>query len=153
MGSRRVVCHADTWCGECYSNRKGRGNYKGHRWYRPPILRTFEGIEMALRKRDRAAVDAAVGAGPSGDALSKKLPFLWEFLTVTEYEDGSKRVLGTLIVFVDGPLVKAFINDRDQGLSACVSSSSLLGVLEATNGGLEADTLEWRAADKGKRRK
>jgi len=130
-----------------------RANHRGHWGYRKPRVHTFEGIEMALKKRDRAAVEAQSEEGPAADALAKKFPFLWEFLSVGAYEDGSKRVLGTLIVFVDGVLVKAFVNDRDAGLSACVTSTGLLSVLEAVNGGLEADTLEWRSADKGKKRR
>lgn len=108
---------------------------------------------MALKKRDRAAVEASVSGGPALDALAKKVPTLWEFLSLGEYDDGSKRVLGTLIIFVDGALVKGFVNDRDQGLSACVSSGTLLGLLEAVEDGLEGDTLEWRASDNKKRRK
>lgn len=108
---------------------------------------------MALRKRDRAQASGDSGSPPAMDQLAKKLPFLWEFLSSDIYDDGSKRTLGTLILFVDGSLVKAFVNDRDVGLSACVSSVGLWSVLEAVNAALEADTLEWRSSDKGKKRK
>lgn len=150
---RKCQAYVTEWCGLCYANIKGRSNFKGHRGYRPPLARKFEGIEMALRKRDRASYETEGGEEVAPDALAKKLPSLWEFLTVAKYEDGSKRVLGTLIVFCDAGMVKGFVNDRDAGLSACVTSTGLLALLEAVNDGLEGDTLDWRSSDRSKKKR
>jgi hypothetical protein len=141
------------WCSLCYANRKRRSNYKGHLGYILPRLLTFEGVEMAIKKRDRAvsASGGAIKLAPG--QLEKKLAHLWEFLTATTYEDGSPRTLGTVNIFIDEGCVKGFINDRDANQSACVSSGGILGLLEAMNDGLAADSLQWRAKEPMKKRK
>lgn len=85
-------------------------------------------------------------AGLNGsDLLATKYPSVWEFLTAATWpEDGSARVTGTLMLFVDKGQFKATMKDRDGGHVVFVSGDGLLAVLEALESGLEADDLDWR---------
>lgn len=83
---------------------------------------------------------------PSTCALMSKYAALTEFLVLSEWEDGSGRETGTLLLCVDAGCVKAWLNDRDGGRSAWLSSGSLTGLLDALESGLRDGDLEWRVA-------
>lgn len=145
---------ANGWCPACYSNVKGRGNWKGHKGFRPVRTRTCEGLMSVLRKRDEATAKSPAEARPEDDDLIVAYPCLWEHMAVQRYPDGSPRVLSTVTLFVDGGLVKACLNDRDQGLTAWASGNGLRAVLRALEAGLANDNLDWRQPQgkgKGKR--
>jgi hypothetical protein len=106
-----------------------------------------------LRKRDEATASVGPDARPQDDDLAIAYPGIWEHLAMTRYPDGSPRVLSTVTLFVDAGLVKACLNDRDQGLTAWASGVSLRAVLLALEAGLCNDTLDWRQPQgKGKRK-
>jgi hypothetical protein len=141
------------WCPWCYENVKGRASHKGHRAYRPRLVpQQTETLEMALRKRDAAQAEGG-GVEVQVCGWMKRLPHLWEWLTETQYEDGSPRVLPTINLFVDGNCVKAFLNDRDQSLSLCVSAGSFTALLEALERVLEEGDGEWRESGYGKKKR
>jgi len=71
-------------------------------------------------------------------------PRLWEFLTVGVYEDGGKRLLPTLMLFLHDGRPTMALNDRDQECTAFVSGEAVGGLLDALERGLEADSLSWR---------
>jgi hypothetical protein len=108
---------------------------------------------MALRKRDAAVASQDGSVLIKAKGLLAKYPALWEWMTLPVYEDGSRRTLPTVNVFIDAGMVKAFANDRDQGLSACLTSDTLEGLLAALDDGLKADTLEWRVSGAPKKRR
>lgn len=99
---------------------------------------------MALKKRDaRNARGEGVDPGkPKG--VWAKYPLAWEWFSSTTYDDGSPRTLPTINQFLDAGCLKAFFNDKDQGLSVCLTSDSFEGLLAALEDGLKADCLEWR---------
>lgn len=98
----------------------------------------------AIRRRQEAVTEPSPGVESGPDEIGLAFPALWEFLVTSVYEDGKPRQLPTLLVFYDHPLVKACLNDRDQGLSCWVSSPGLQGAFLALERGLEGDCLEWR---------
>lgn len=108
---------------------------------------------MAVRKRDIAVSTSGVDLDLGGCELGKRLPLLVEFLSESRYADGSPRVLPTLTLFVEPGLLKACLNDRDQSMVAFVTGSSLLGLLEALETGLEADSLDWRQSGQSTRKR
>ena len=141
------------WCGLCYTNVKGRTNRRGHRGYRQPRPLTLEVAMGAVRRRTEVPTTNDPGGDYGADELALAYPVLWEFLTTSKYDDGKPRVLPSLMVFFDAPLVKACLNDRDQGLSAWVSSPGLQGALVSLERGLAGDCLDWRKPGPGGRRK
>jgi hypothetical protein len=108
-----------------------------------------------LRKRDQR-LSAGSGEPATGScSIMSSLPGLMEMLLSQTYPDGSRRVPSTLLLFVDGGMVKACLNDRDQGLAAWSSGDSVTTCLQAMEKALVGDTLEWRvqAGGQSKRRK
>jgi hypothetical protein len=69
-------------------------------------------------------------------------------LTAARYEDGSARLTATLLLFCELGVVKVCLHDRDQGQTAWASGATLGDCLEALEGGLQADTLSWKASAK-----
>jgi hypothetical protein len=73
-------------------------------------------------------------------------PATYEFLTVDSWPDGGKRTRGTVTLFNEEGRWKCWINDKDQGRSACVTAASLPELLAAVEYGLVEDSLDWRRA-------
>lgn len=82
--------------------------------------------------------------------MMSSFPALAEYMTLTEYDDGAKRLTSTLLFFVEDGLLKACINDRDLRRTAFFSGSTFREVLQALEDALCSDTVEWRLP-KGKR--
>lgn len=76
--------------------------------------------------------------------FSQSHPCLFAFLVAETWETGEKRATGTLLVFVDDGKWKACLSDRDGGRVAFVSASTAKGLLDASEAGLDAGTLDWR---------
>jgi len=106
-----------------------------------------------LRKRDRRPAVEALAALQDGGQFGKAYPGLWEHLSADHLADGSRRLLSTLTLFVDDGSVKACLNDRDQVLTGWAAGESVEAVLAALERGLQADSIEWRAAGGGKKKK
>lgn len=103
-----------------------------------------------LRKREAATRDGVdVRCDVPTDSIMGQYPTLWEFLTSSAYEDGSKRATGSMLLFVDMGVLKACLNDRDTGEVAFLSGPSLESLLARASNGLEDGSIEWRAG-KGK---
>lgn len=108
---------------------------------------------MALRKRDKAVDEGGDGVIPVIASLAKKYPSLWEFMSCPRYDDGSKRILPTVSLFMCPEGLKASLNDRDQGTVAFVTGDTLESVLASLEAGLQGDTLDWRVSAYGKKKK
>lgn len=106
-------------------------------------------------KRPENVAKASKGKGvascPDAD-LVKRYPNLIEYLTVTEFEDGSSRERSVLSVFVEDGRVKVCLNDKELERSGYVSGDTLTGVLVALEKALATEGLEWRPWG-GKKRK
>jgi len=96
------------------------------------------------------------GAAGSSDLPEPPARFgyweLWAFLAHLRWEDGSGRIPGTIILFVDDGRLKACLNDRDGCAVAFVTVPEEEHVLEYLNLVLRSDGAEWRSA-RGKGRK
>jgi len=106
----------------------------------------------------RRVVDAEV-KGPSGGSatpaeLGTVAPALCEFLTVSQWEDGSSRQVGTVMLLVDGVVWKAWVHDRDGKRSCFVSARTPLELLSSVEDVLANNGGDWRPDDRsgGKRK-
>ena len=81
----------------------------------------------------------------STGTLLTAFPHVLEFLTLHKWEDGSQRIPGTLLVFVDGSMWKGCLKDKNGPRVTFVSSSDLDGLFLAIEDGLKEDNLDWRA--------
>lgn len=82
----------------------------------------------------------------------KAYPELWDFLFALEYDDGGARVPGSMVLFRDGPHLKACLSDKDANLVAFVSGNSPEALFRAIDTGLADDTLDWRAQRPARKR-
>jgi hypothetical protein len=85
--------------------------------------------------------------------LAGRFPALWEFLTVTEWDGGELREVGSLSIFTGSQGLQAALNDKDAGRVAFVSGSSLTALLEALDQGIANECLDWRASAAQSQRK
>lgn len=104
---------------------------------------------MALKKY--VAPEGLNGSTSSlidGEWLSRDWPTVWEFLSASSFEDGSSRVTGTILLFCQGSVMTACLNDRDGGVSAFVSAQSPTLLLNVCEAGLASGALDWRGKPK-----
>ncbi len=110
---------------------------------------------MALKRNAAAAGGDGEGSGKVELCeFAEGHPDLFDFLTLAKWPDGKPRQLGTILVCVEGGLVKGWINDKECGVSCWLSCGSLSGLfkrMDAICGGAEADWRVPRPAG-GKRR-
>lgn len=105
---------------------------------------------MALMKRAGSGLSASTrldGSGfPSEDLV--RYPSLCEFLSSSQWADGSPRALGTLLVFLDQNRIKACLSDRDQGLVAFAVAGSISELLLTCDRLVSDPSTDWRAQKK-----
>lgn len=86
--------------------------------------------------------------------LLARYPVLWQFLTDDLWDDGTRRCLPTLLLFVGENGLTAALNDRDNERTVFKSGGTLEGLLDGLELGLRSDVLEWRpSAPRGKQKK
>jgi hypothetical protein len=109
---------------------------------------------VTVAKFLKRAVDSKNGKKstdpPKDPEVSKTYPALWEYLTERTWSDGKARETATITVFIDGDEWKASINDRANHRTAFVSGDTLKSILDALEGGLAGDDLDWRSYDPAK---
>lgn len=71
-------------------------------------------------------------------------PYLAAFLKDTQWDDGSLRETGTMLLFVQEGYLKCCLNDRAMNRSAFVTAVSIDCLFDLVEAGLETDKLEWR---------
>lgn len=72
-------------------------------------------------------------------------PALHSFLKDTNYEDGTRRLTGTISLFVKNGRLTCGVNDNDRQLTAYVNAVTVEEMLFSVNEGIANDTLEWKA--------
>jgi len=97
-------------------------------------------VQKALASHGRSG-----GGGMASDAdLAASCPALHEFLTVSRLPDGTSRQVSTLLVFTEGQLWKAVLNERDGDLSLWATAETLQGLWHELEARLTAPVVEWR---------
>jgi len=108
-------------------------------------LLVAELLKAALRK-----VEPHVGTGIIDLDFNDRWPTLFEFMTVSSYEEAGKRVerrTATLNVFTQDGMWKVFLNDRETQRCMCVASRTHRDLLDALEAALTSDEPPWRAID------
>lgn len=97
--------------------------------------------------RKHAASEATGNTSQVVDAdFLKTYPALGEYLTSTQYPDGSQRQTSSLTVFREDGYWKACLNERDQGLVMFVAENRFGSLLEALELLLQEESPPWRKA-------
>lgn len=108
---------------------------------------------MALVRRAAGKVGPQGPAEPLGPGeLLAGFPGLAEWLVLGSWPDGTARVTGTVLLFVEDGRWKAWLNDRDGGMGCFVSGRSPEEVLAAAEKAVGLAGGDWRAnRQKGRR--
>lgn len=140
------------WCGMCYANRKGRGNFKHHSGYREPRKWARWADEMAIR-RPEGVQGVRQGAGGNGGCpLLDLFPTVRDYLRDTSYEDGTPRVTATLLCFVEDGLVKLCLSDRAEGRALWMTGDTVEAACTSLEAALASGRADWRQSKpKGRR--
>jgi len=97
-------------------------------------------------KRPPVTATGASNTGPLTDPVfSKRCPNLFAYLTDDMWEDGTERETSTLLIFEDGGVLKAWLNDRALHRSLWVAGATLQGLLDALNEAVVDPAAGWRA--------
>jgi hypothetical protein len=99
---------------------------------------------MAIRRQPLPESNGEPVGGLGNAGILDCWPSLVEFLTAKEYEDGTKRVLPTLLLFVEDGKWRLWLNDRDQERSTWAESGELETALGTLEQGLSSESLSWR---------
>ena len=100
---------------------------------------------MGLRRLETPSPNGPVASGllPVGTVLGE-----WQnvhsFLTECAWPDGKSRVTGTVMIFVEAGVWKAWCHDRDASMGSFTSADSLESLLCKLNAGFEDGQLDWR---------
>ncbi len=104
---------------------------------------------MGLMRRQQGQPGGASAVpGESGPADVRPCTLLWEFLYSTRWPDGSDRVPGTVLLFVDGGRMKALLNDKDGSFVAFVTLSEEDGVMDALEDAIASPATDWKPTRK-----
>jgi len=133
------------WCGYCYAARRGREGHPGtrRRESQPPELTEMEFIMAMTREKSNAREKG--GTRSTDEVLKQFFPELHDFLTEVDWDDGKKRVTGTVMMLCEDGYWKAWVHDRDAKVSAWLTGESWEGVLISLNKALGEGSLQWRA--------
>lgn len=133
------------WCGSCYTNAKGKTNIKGHWRFRkvrkPYVLKPWERKEMK-RPEEQAGADAQGAAPPRGDLFAMN-PLVYEMLTASKYDDGTRRKRSTVLLVADGGTAKICIVDGDANRQAWVTGDTWEQAIATLEEQLELNRVNW----------
>jgi len=119
-----------------------------------PLLLDLENFMASFLGRARAAKAAKGKAAVVKDEeFSSLYPAISEFLYATVDDEGKPRLTATLMLFADGGLVKALLNDRQNQQSLWAQGSSFEEALSDLDRRIQDDTSAWRDNQTGKRQK
>ena len=106
---------------------------------------------MALLRRRGRVGDNGLSAVHAwiDPAFRGRFATLWEFLTLTVWDDGTARLPGTLLIFSDSGAVKACISDKDSACVGFLTAATFDSLLESVEAALAADSVDWRLTKGG----
>jgi hypothetical protein len=105
------------------------------------------------RFAERRSVGAGAGSVYAYPARGEDLasyPTLVEFLTLDRFNDGTPRVPGTVMLFVEDGRLKVCFNDRQEQVVGFVCVDSLETLLDDLEKLLEGDRVEFRVSKAGR---
>jgi len=135
---KRIACHAPTQFISCFEIFAEEGTVY------------LEKLVMALKRLSETKKVSAKGPAASDGDFLKSYPSLFEQLTSREFGKGEPRKTSSLSIFADNGAWKAFLNERNDAMSLCVSADSFTGVLDVLEAALGSSDPDWRPSPFGR---
>ena len=92
-----------------------------------------------------------IAKGSSLAAFVKEFPALHEFLTVTKWDEDTRRITGSMNCFFEDGVYKLCLSDRDQGYVAFVTVDDPVDGLRLVESQMRDGTIEWRRSGKSRK--
>ena len=124
------------WCGPCYELARCR------RFSHSRVLAPSHWSPTV--KRPPSGSQPGAPAPLIHGVVEQRYPDLAKFLTDDQWDDGSFRVLPTMMLFVQDGVWRLWLNDKALSLSAWVTGLDIDAVLMQADQGLASSTLSWR---------
>jgi hypothetical protein len=106
-----------------------------------------------MKKPDKPAGGPASVGTPAKGTLFSGMPLLWEMLTASFYDDGSKRYRSTVLLICDGEAAKICLLDGDIGRQAWSTGETIEQALETLEDQLQRDAVSWQPGKKRESKK
>lgn len=119
-------------------------HYPREWWDSLPHPTKMEKHRSYVQKALGSSSPAGKGAAATDADLDASCPALHEFLTATQLPDGSARTVSTLLVFTEGGLWKACLNERDAGVNLWATAETLQALWAELEARLTAPMVDWR---------
>lgn len=132
------------WCWLCYEGVRGRAYHRGHYGYRASRQPGWSRAMSKLVKVENVSVEAVAGQGVGSASLAGQVQTLVDFVSMTLWDDGSKRKAGSFSVFYEGGCWKSWLNDKEANKTTVVAAASLPSLLVVIEQGLASGKLDWR---------
>lgn len=87
------------------------------------------------------------------DALFKRSPLVWEYLTHDTYDDGATRERSSLSIRVEGSAILLALNDQDMRQGAYTQAGSVQQALSLLEEALSKGQVTWRPWGGNKKKK
>jgi len=97
-----------------------------------------------LKKKPVGKQYSPLGVPAAESRFAADYPCLYEYLTVSQWEDKSPRLTSTLLLFVDEGRWKVCFTDKDADRYVFLTGLTVEGILNALEAGLKDDQLDWR---------
>lgn len=145
-------------CPLCIANKKKRSNHKGHYGFRRASGGRARFVEFALIQEGRKMLTRK----PAGEAAKADIPpeleacgNLIDFMTQTQWPDGTERAVGTIgLFFGEEGRLKAVLNDKAQGLVAFTTYGNDKTIFDWLDEAIVSSSTDWRKSfDKARPRK
>jgi hypothetical protein len=108
--------------------------------------------QFSERRPERVNLEKGdCGGYPAYGDDAQRWPTLTEFLGCVRYLGGEPRETGSILLFVDDDQLKVMFKEPNEGRVGFAKVEDLAGLLEALEGMLEGQRIDWRR-DKNKRR-
>lgn len=97
-----------------------------------------------LQKPTVPKTTTPAAAGWIGDDFKDMYPHVAAFLSQTSWDDGTTRLTGTIGLFVQDGMLKAFLQDKDTQQTAFVTAPIFQALWDTIELGLGDGKLDWR---------
>lgn len=139
------------WCGYCYSNLRGRSNFKGHRAFRSrPVVRSY--WSLSCMKRPTESSKPVKGKIEVADtSWSKSYPTVTAYMCDAFWEDGKSRECASVSIRMEGSQVNLSLSDHAMQRSCFTTATSVAEALQLLEDALRTDRVTWRSWKSGKK--
>jgi len=131
-------------CIYCYSNRRARGNYQGHRYYHAPrVLRKY--VEHIMQREKPVPPPKKGHVSCPDESFMSQFPSVSAYLCDVWWDDGKPREPSSLSIKMDGTYVHIGLMDHAMSRSLYCTAPSLQDALLMLEEVLKGGQASWRA--------